>query len=256
MLRTISRRLRVSLGVLVAAGCAMGPNYERPPTTLPEGWRDTAQAAQDSSYANLPWWEVFGDSTLRELIRTGLRENRDLRVALARVNEARALLGIQRLEALPQVNVQASLGRRMISDTLDGLRTGEYGYGWVGGSVSWEIDLWGRLRRLNESARAKLLASEYGRRGVIVTVVADVARAYLELRDLDQQLVIAQRTVDTRRQSLELARARFQGGLTSELDVRQGEAELARTQARVARLGRQATQKEHELNVLLGRLPG
>src|SRR5205823_3539409 len=110
--------------------------------------------------------------------------------------------------------------------------------------------------RLHHSAKASLLATEYARRGVIVTVVGDVARAYLELRDLDQQTVIAQSTVETRRQSLDLARARFQGGLTSELDVRQGESELARSEGRVADIRLQAGQKEHELNVLLARMPG
>jgi multidrug efflux system outer membrane protein len=211
---------------------------------------------QDSSYANLAWWEVLGDTTLQQLVRIALRENRDLRVALARVNEARARLGIQRLEFLPQINVSGTAGRVQVNDSLLGLRTGTYGFFEVGASVSWELDIWGRLRRLNESAKASLLATEFGRRAVIVTVVGDVARAYLELRDLDQQAIIAQSTVETRRQSLELARSRFQGGLTSELDVRQGEAELARADVRLADIHLQASQKEQELNVLLGRMPG
>ena len=256
MSRTVRRRLGLSLFALVVAACAVGPNFKVPPTAVPEHWRDTTISTQDSSYANLAWWEVLGDTTLQQLVRISLRENRDLRIALARVNEARARLGIQRLEFLPQIDVSGTVGRVKVSDSLTGARTGEYNLFALGASVSWELDLWGRLRRLNESARAGLLATEYARRGVIITVVGDVARAYLELRDLDQQTVLAQTMVQTRRQSLELARARFQGGLTSELDVRQGEAELARSEVRLANLRLQASQKEQELNVLLGRMPG
>ena len=256
MSRTFRRRLGLSLLALVVAACAVGPNFKVPPTAVPEHWRDTTISTQDSSYANLAWWEVLGDTTLQQLVRISLRENRDLRIALARVNEARARLGIQRLEFLPQIDVGATAGRVKVSDSLTGARTGEYNLLSVGASVSWELDLWGRLRRLNESARAGLLATEYARRGVIITVVGDVARAYLQLRDLDQQTVLAQTMVQTRRQSLDLARARFQGGLTSELDVRQGEAELARSEVRLANLRLEASQKEQELNVLLGRMPG
>ncbi|HSE27689.1 MAG TPA: TolC family protein, partial [Gemmatimonadales bacterium] len=212
---------------LLLSGCAVGPNYERPTTiAAPAAWRDSAMALRDSSYANLPWWSVLGDTTLQGLVRTALRENRDLHIALARVNEARALLGIQRLEFLPQIDVQAGVNRIEGADSLlRGLSEGETYF--VGASLSWEIDLWGRLRRLNESARATLLASEQGRRGVILTVVSEVARAYLELLDLDGQVAIADSQVAIRRRSLDLARARFQGGLTSELDVRQGENALA-----------------------------
>jgi len=256
MHRTMRRRLGLCFLALVATACAVGPNFKTPPTATPAHWRDTTIATQDSSYANLPWWEVLGDSTLQELVRIALRENRDLRVALAHVNEARARLGIQRLEFLPQIDVGATAAKVQVSDSLLGARTGQYNLFQLGASVSWELDFWGRLRRLNESAKAGLLATEYARRAVIITVVADVARAYLELRDLDQQTVIAESMVETRRQSLDLARARFEGGLTSELDMRQGESELASAEGRVANIRLQASQKEQELNVLLGRMPG
>lgn len=241
---------------LLLSGCAVGPNYERPTTiAAPAAWRDSAMALRDSSYANLPWWSVLGDSTLQGLVRTALRENRDLHIALARVNEARALLGIQRLEFLPQIDVQAGVSRTEGADSLlPGLSEGETYF--VGASLSWEIDLWGRLRRLDESARATLLASEQGRRGVILTVVSEVARAYLELLDLDGQVAIADSQVAIRRRSLDLARARFQGGLTSELDVRQGENALAVAEGTRFRALRQQRQKENELSVLLGRPPG
>ena len=250
------RRSRVSVLVLLVAGCKLGPDYEPPETApVPVSWRDTSTALRDSSYANIPWWGVLGDTTLQGLIRTALRENRDLHIALARVNEARALLGIQRLEFWPQINIVAGV---RTSEGADSLFTGvsQRDVGFVGAGLSWELDLWGRLRRLNESALAALLASEQGRRGVIITVVSEVARAYLELLDLDGQVAIADSQLVIRRQSLDLARARFQGGLTSELDVRQGEQALAVAEGTLSRVLRQRTQKENELSVLLGRPPG
>jgi len=233
----------------------VGPNYKRPATTpAPTAWRDTAQAVRDSSYANLAWWAVLHDTTLQGLIRTALKENRDLQIALARVNEARALLGIQRLEILPQINIQGRVGHSQGADSLlTGVSTNELGF--LGVTLNWELDLWGRLRRLNESAMASLLASEQGRRGVILTVVSEVARAYLELLDLDGQVGIAESQLRIRRQSLDLARARYQGGLTSELDVRQGENALAVAEGTRARVLRQRSQKENELSILLGRPP-
>ena len=252
----ITRLAPVALAL--SAACAVGPNYERP-TTLPTplDWRDTTLALKDSSYANLPWWSIYADTTLQGLIRTALRENRDLRVALARVNESRALLGIQRIEFLPQIDIVAGVSRREGPDSLLGGSLSETrNLGNVGATLSWEIDLWGRLRRLNEAAKARLLATEHGRRGAILTLVGDVARTYLELRDLDQETFLAGQQVEVRRQSLALARARFEGGLTSELDVRQGESALANAEGIVASLKRQRTQKESEISVLLGRAPG
>jgi len=244
------------LVVLLLAGCRMGPNYERPKTTpVPPAWRDSAQTLRDSSFANVPWWSVFRDDTLQALIRRALKENQDVHIALGRVNEARALLGIQRLEYYPQINVQA--GWRT-SEGADSLLTGVTNreMAWLGGGLSWELDLWGRLRRLNEAAAASLLATEQGRRSVILTVVSDVARAYLELIELDDQVAITDTQVVIRRASLQVARARFQGGLTSEMDVRQGENALAVAEGSHSRALRQRTQKENEISVLLGRPPG
>jgi len=243
------------VGVILLGGCAVGPNYERPATTpVAAEWRDTT-ASRDSSFANIPWWQVLGDTTLQRMIRQALKENRDIHLALARVNEARALLGIQRLEYFPQINVQGGLRK---SDGADSLLTGvtntEMGY--LGIGLSWELDLWGRLRRLNEAAAAELLASEQGRRAMILTVVSEVARSYMEMVELDAQVALTDTQTVVRRASLELARARFQGGLTSEMDVRQGENALAVAEGSHARALRQRAQKENELSVLMGRVPG
>ena len=241
---------------LLLAGCAVGPNYKRPETVpVPTGWRDTTQALRDSSYANIPWWGVLGDTTLQALIREALKQNRDVHIALARVNEARALLGVQRLELYPQIDIRAGARHSDGADSLlSGITNKDAFY--VGAGLSWELDFWGRIRRLNESARATLLASEQGRRGVIMTVVSEVARAYLEMLDLDGQVAIADSQATIRRQSLDLARARYEGGLTSELDVRQGEAALAIAEGTLSNALRQRTQKENELSVLLGHPPG
>src|SRR6185295_12701144 len=208
MARPLPYRLGLPFVALVLAACPMGPNFKVPENVaVPAQWRDSTISTQDSSYANLPWWQVLGDTTLQGLVRIALRENRDVRIALARVNEARAQLGIRRLELLPQINVSGTAAKVSVNDSLLGLRTGTYGFFEVGASISWEIDLWGRLRRLNESAKAGLLATEYGRRAAIMTVVAEVAQTYLELRDLDQQTILALATVETRRQSLDLAKS-------------------------------------------------
>ena len=251
------RPRRSAIGaVLLLMGCAAGPNYKRPATTpVPPAWRDSTQALRDSSFANVPWWGVFGDTTLQTLIRRALRENQDVHIALARVNEARALLGIQRLEYFPQVNINAGWRKSHGADSLlTGVGSDELAF--LGLGLSWELDLWGRLRRLNEAAAAELLASEYGRRSIILTVVSDVARGYLELIELDDQVAVTDTQVVIRRASLDLARARFQGGLTSEMDVRQGENALAVAEGSHSRALRQRTQKENEISVLIGRTPG
>src|SRR5947207_5711005 len=147
MFRTFSRRLGLSLVALVLAACAAGPNFKPSPinTAVPERWRDSTISTQDSSYANLAWWEVLGDSTLQQLVRIALRENRDLRIALANVNEARARLGIQRLEFLPQIDVSGRAAKVHVSDSFFGLRTGTYNLLYVGGGVVVVQDFRGRL---------------------------------------------------------------------------------------------------------------
>jgi outer membrane protein, multidrug efflux system len=240
---------------VAVGGCVMGPNYQSPPgTPVMAVWRESDRAIRDSTYANLQWWRVLGDTVLQALVRSALQQNRDIHIALARVNESRALLKIQRLESSPQIDINGSARSANGADSsLSG--TSQRKIWFIDADVSWEVDLWGRLRRLDEAALATLLASEQGRRGVIISVVADVARAYLELRDLDAQVAITDAQVGIRRASLEVAQARFRGGLTSELDVRQGETELALAEGTQARVRRQRTQKENELSVLIGRPP-
>ena len=241
--------------------CKLGPDYERPPVVTPEKWRELAAA--DASIANVPWWELFQDEELRRLITIALEENRDLKIAIERIEEARAQYGISRSELYPQVDASAVGGALKFSegslthtpetsedrDTTKGLAS-------LGVGFSWELDFFGRVRRANEAEQARLLATQEARRAVALTLVADVARAYVDLRGLDRSLEIARRTLESRREYLGLARDRFEGGVTPEVDWRQAEAEFFRMQSLLYEIEKLVTQKENELSLLLGRNPG
>jgi multidrug efflux system outer membrane protein len=214
----------------------------------------------DATLANLPWWEVFQDPQLQELIKIALEENKDLKIAVERIEEARAFYGFQRADLYPQVDANASIGYQ--EATKDGViklpedtdtSTPLYV---VGASVFWELDFFGRIRRATEAELALLLSTEEARRFTALTLVSDVARAYMELRDFDLRLEISRRTLKSREEYVNLAKLRFEGGRTSELDWRQAEAEYFRTQAIVQDFERLVVQKENEISVLLGRNPG
>jgi multidrug efflux system outer membrane protein len=244
---------------LLAAGCTLGPDYERPDVPVPGGWRDLATDEQES-LANTPWWDLFQDPELSRLIEIALLENKDLLIAVERIEEARAFYGFQRADLFPKVDLQASASRVRASEQgLPALPAGvdneDSLYG-VAGTVFWELDFFGRIRRASEAELALIYAAEEARRAVVLALVADVARTYVELRDLDRRLEIGRRTLVSREEYVELARERFEGGLTSELDLRQAEAEMHRTASLVHDFQGRVTQKENELSSLLGRNPG
>jgi multidrug efflux system outer membrane protein len=249
----------VALAVLgfVLAGCTLGPDYRRPPVPTPAAWRDGVPTPDAASLADLSWWQLFQDPDLRELVRVALEENKDLRIAVTRVDQARALLGVTRAAQFPQIDASASATTNRTSQNVpprgQGVETGLLA---TTLDLSFEIDLWGRLRRATEAARAELLASEEARHAVVMTLVSDVATTYLQLRELDLELEITRRNVASRRQSLQIVRDRFEGGLSSALDLRQAESELASTAAQIPDLERQITQTENQLSILLGRNPG
>lgn len=239
--------------LLPAGGCLLGPDYERPEFVPPASYPQPATVG--ASVANLPWWEVYEDPALQELIRIALSENQDLGIAIWRIEEARARLGVTRADQFPSFNYQASATR---ADPSDELRVGPIdpvNNFTVGLGVAWEVDLWGKLRRLTEASRAELLAEEENRRAITISLVAEVAREYLLLRDLDAQLAISQRTLAGRRDSTRLIRERFHGGIVPELDVRQAEIEEADAAAAVASFERQIALTENSLSFLLGRNP-
>jgi multidrug efflux system outer membrane protein len=259
------RRLLIAavLGALVTS-CTVGPDYVRPPVVVPEHWRHVTP--EDASIANIPWWDLFQDEQLRSLITTALEENRDLKIAVERIEEARARYGISRSELYPQLDLHALAGGLKFSGgslthvppeeeggtTEEGQATDLYDLG-VG--LSWEIDLFGRVRRANEAELASLLATEEARRGVAITLVSDVARAYVELRDLDRRLEISRQTLESRREYVTMARDRFEGGVTPELDWRQAEAEFHRVQSFVYDFEKLVSRKENEISYLLGHNP-
>jgi multidrug efflux system outer membrane protein len=236
----------------------VGPDYRRPSVDTPERWRFEEAGAQD--VVDTVWWKQFGDPVLDGLVDTALKENKDVRIAAARVEEFMGRYAIVRSGQYPQVGAGAS-----------GVRTKETTYtnpAWTPNtpnpyntfeailSASWEIDIWGRLRRATESARADLLATEEGRRGVILTVVTSVAIAYIDLLDLDKQLDIARRTAKSRGHAFRLFKLRFDRGFTSELELRQAESEYEAALATVPLLQKLIGQQENALSILIGRNPG
>ncbi len=252
------RRERWSLvptlaGLAVLSGCALTPDYERPPIDLPDTWEEPVDAG--ASIANLPWWEVYRDPALRALIEQSLDANQDLATALAAVEEARRELIFVRADQFPFLDAFGAAGRGRQSQvffpgtgTNDNFR--------IDGQVSFEVDLWRKLSRATEGARADLLATEASYRNVKLSLVASVASTYFLLRDLDERLAISERTAEGRRGSLDIIRARFEGGTVPELDVNQAEIQLAIAEAAVATFQRRVTQTRNALRALIGAYPG
>jgi outer membrane protein, multidrug efflux system len=258
------RRLTTVIALaLLATGCVLGPDYQRPEIPTPPAWRDLP-AEEARTLANTPWWELFDDPQLQELIRIALAENQDLLIATERIAEARARYGFTRADLYPRVDGSATVGHLHTSegslvhtpegDVLDD-DGGDSPIYALSADVSWEIDFFGRVRRATESELALLLGTEEARRSVALTLVAAVAESYFELRDFDRRLEIARRTIGSLQESLQLAQDRFEGGITSELDMRQADAELRSVEAVVFDLERLIAMKENELSVLLGRSP-
>lgn len=249
------RRLVVAGLSFLLASCAVGPDYERPATTTPEAFRMAEKGGEATSIANLSWWELLRDEELQKLIRISLEENKDLKRAVASVEEFQARLFIARTDFVPQMTVSAnapSFGRK--SNFLVPGFPNPFNY-YLQGNLSWELDIWGRIRRSNEAARGDLLGREEGRRAVILQLVSGVAEAYFDLLQFDMQLDIARRTLKSWEESVRIAQARLRQGMTSKLDADQFDAERANAAARAAELERQMVQKENQLSVLMGRAP-
>lgn len=246
--RNLSLFLLLALALLFVA-CAAGPDYVRPTVESPISWSDTT-ATKDSSIANIEWWNVFEDTVLQQLVDTALVNNKDLKIATERIVEARASLGYTKADFWPHLDINLGAGgvKGRGDDPKATLR--------AGGSLTWEIDLFGRIRRATEAEQALLFATEEGRRGVIIALVAEVGRAYMDLRDADRRVEIAQRTLVARKEYVDLAKTRFEGGVTSEKDWRQAEAEYFRTKSLLSEFERLVKLSENELSILLGRNPG
>jgi outer membrane protein, multidrug efflux system len=251
--------------IVVLSGCAVGPNYERPNVPAPPSFRapEPLPPDQAASLADLKWFEVFKDPELQNLVRTGLAQNYDLRDAVARVEQARANLGITRSNQIPQVGASGDLDFTRLSrdgaTPLPATFVKEQNRNWGEASLkmlSFELDLWGRLRRATESARASLLSADENRKAVVTTLVSDVASAYFNLRELDYELDISTRTLTTRQESLKLTDQRQTGGVATELDLRQAEQLVETAAETIPALHQQIEQTENLISLLLGQNPG
>ena len=248
--------LLASLIPLLVGGCMVGPDYVRPPVDAPAAWRLTEPEAK--FLANAAWWEQFGDPVHNELVATALRENKDLMIATARIDEFAGNYGFVRSGLFPQIGAGYEASRQKNIGTVavgTGADKAFNSYSAVL-NASWEIDIWGRIRRQTEAARAQLLATEEGRNAVVLSLVGSVAGAYTNLRSLDRQLEIAKETAKSRGESYELFKLRFSGGVISILELSQNKSQYEEALASIPPLEKAIVQQENGLSVLLGRNPG
>jgi len=254
-----ARGISIPLLLLLLAACTVGPNYQRPKTDIPGGFRGTPAAApaaaSSQSLGDAQWWTVFQDEQLQALIRTALKQNYDVRMAAERVLAAQAQLRIARSNQYPSagVGVGGTTEREPASPFAPSYR---WDYMQVGGAASWDIDFWGKYRRATEAARANLAQTEWGKRAVVSTLVANVAGAYFRLRALDLDLDITQRTLISRQESLRLTRVLADHGAASMVDVRQAEQLGYVASATVPDLEQQIEQEENYIRLLLAENPG
>jgi multidrug efflux system outer membrane protein len=257
-MRTLAALLVLVVILGFASGCAVGPNYKRPAVNVPPVYRGLApeEAAKSDarSLADEKWWEVFQDEQLKELVKTSLQQNYDVRIAATRILQAQAQLGITRADQFPIV-AGGVAGANLRNPQTKFLRAYETSDTQVSGSLAWDLDFWGKYRRATEAARADLAASEWARREVITALIANLAGAYFQLRALDLQLEISQRTLTSRQDSLRLTRLLADGGSTSMLDVRQAEQLVFTAASEVPTLEQQIEQEENFISTLLGNNP-
>ncbi|HTA43889.1 MAG TPA: efflux transporter outer membrane subunit [Bryobacteraceae bacterium] len=261
--------IAIAAAALALSGCTVGPNYQRPQVAVPTNFRapQATEAplpeSQDASLADLKWFEVFHDAQLQALIKTALEQNYDLRDAVARVDEARASLGITRSNQYPQVSASGDLQFTRLSRDgqfpLPASFVSSQNRNWGEAALnllSFQVDLWGQLRRATEGARANLLNADWNRKTVITTVVSQMAADYFQLLELDSELEISRSTLETRRESLQLTNERQGHGIATQLDVRQAEELVDSTAASIPQLQQQIEQTEDQMSLLLGKNPG
>jgi outer membrane protein, multidrug efflux system len=267
--RTYTSLSILLLSVVIGTGCAVGPNYKRPAVDVPGMYRGassetTAASGQTTAAPAQPtaasmgderWWEVFRDQELQQLIRTALKNNYDVRIAATRVLEARAQLGITRADQYPSLSVGGAIADER-SPAIGPIPSYEVSLGQLTASAAWNLDFWGRYRRATEAARANLLANEWAQKEVMATLVANVATAYFQLRQLDLELEISKRTLGSRNESLKLTETLEQHGLSSLLDVRQSEQLVYTAAEEVPEFEKQIAQQENAISILLGKSPG
>ncbi|HKB36176.1 MAG TPA: efflux transporter outer membrane subunit [Gemmataceae bacterium] len=261
LVRRPMRALTAALGAAtLLAGCAVGPDYKRPTVANPETFRGQP-AANVVSLADLPWWEVFKDPVLQDLIREALANSPTVQIAAARVQEARAHVGEAQSQFFPSIwygftaqNQRNGIAAQLGLNTTGAPEVEQLYAGFL--TASWELDIWGRIRRSTEAARANLLASEAARRGVLLSLVGDVARAYFDLLALDVRLQIARNSTDAFRGTYNLFKDKLELGVASQLQTSRAQGALGAAQARIPEVEAQIVAKENQISILLGRTPG
>ncbi|HET6552766.1 MAG TPA: efflux transporter outer membrane subunit [Dyella sp.] len=249
----LRRSLLPSLLCVALAGCLMGPDYHRPEVEVPASYRFAEQGS--ATGFNAGWWSQFKDPVLDELINKAIAQNKDLAIATARIEEYQGRVTTTSSALFPQFSANAGAGRERAAAT-ELTPSYETSQVQLNAMMSWEIDLFGKLRRLRESAKADLLGTEYARQATLVSLEANVASAYITLRDLDQRLLIARATVESREGALHLFQERFQGGVISQVQLSQAESEYAVAKTSEAAIDQQIAQQEDALSLLLGQNPG
>jgi len=256
------RSLFISLcSMLLFAGCMVGPKYSRPEYPVPASHRsDTAlpaatQPAPTATFGDVEWFDLFRDEQLQELIRTALKDNYDLRIAVQRVLAAQSFITVEKSALYPSVDATATADREYGPDRSSGARR-HFNTVFGGGRVFWELDIWGKIRRSTEAARAEYLAQEAVQQAVIQSLVTGVASGYFQLLELDQELAVAKQSLASRQESLRLVQARLAGGVSNQLDVDQATSLVATAAATIADVERRREQAENFLSTLLGRNPG
>jgi len=252
--------LIAAMVALVLSACTLGPDYRKPDVDMPGSWRFGEEGKEARASVDTRWWKQFGDPVLEEMIETAVKDNKDVLIAAARIEEYMGRYVAVRGEMFPQASAGGAAARqRATQENITGWQKGlspEYSTYQVTLNAGWEIDLWGKLRRATEAARADLLSKEESRRAVLLTLAATVAGSYIDLRNLDRQLEIARQTLETRRASLDLFNLRFSGGVVSELELSQVKSEYESARAAIPQIEKSIFQGENALNVLLGRNPG
>jgi multidrug efflux system outer membrane protein len=256
-MNNMSRHLKIFLLALVIigfSGCAVGPNFQKPVTNSPKEFRFDPGSAD--TFLTLSWWELFNDTVLDTLIRTALRENYDVRIAAARIEEARASMRYTHADVFPRLGYEGYIQGGNLNSVLQSGSTDVVSNYYAAPVLSWEIDIWGKYRRATESARAEMLATEYMYRGVMISLIADVTTVYFQMLDYDNRLNISKSTLVTRQEYLNIMQERFNKGIVGELDLNQAQIQEAIAASAVPMYTRLVAETENVLSILLGRNPG
>ena len=255
-MRLAKQGIGALLSALLISGCMVGPRYSKPDLTVPGMFRSQISASDSTSFADLPWWDVFEDMALRALITEALANNYDLQVAVAKIEQARAMVGQAQSQGRPQVGYEAfAQGQNALIPQLRSPDTVTYGA--FGGllNAAWELDVWGRIRYTTEAARANLFAQEDVRRGVILTLVSEIAAGYFRLLELDRELAIAEESARVYKGTLDLFTSRYDAGRDSRLPVERAQAAYDSSNADIQNLRREIAQQENAISTLVGAYP-